>query len=173
MTLAIGLYLPVTASLKHQKRKWQGPKSRLSKYKWAQTFLLNLKVSSEYYLQIYKLMSSSSHILVFWFLVESYQKTKISAVKFVGFSKKSESRLIWGNIARCAFFRKSKQIWRLIFYSFGSHLPNTKRQKYEMNGQWNLFKRFPNRTEKKTLFYKYLFLFRPIARSENPGGGGG
>ena len=28
-------------------------------------------------------MSCSSHIFVFWFLVDSYQKTKISAIKFV------------------------------------------------------------------------------------------
>ena len=64
MTLAIGWYLPLTALLKHQKRKWQDPKSRLSKYKWAQTFLLNLKVS-EYYLQIYVLFISYACLLVF------------------------------------------------------------------------------------------------------------
>ena len=34
------------------------------------------------------LMFRSSHIFVFWCLVDSYQKTKISAVKFVDFSEK-------------------------------------------------------------------------------------
>ena len=33
-------------------------------------------------------LSLSSHISVFWFLVDGYQKTKISAVNFVYFSKK-------------------------------------------------------------------------------------
>ena len=65
ITLAIGLYLPLTVlSKKHQKRKWQDPKSRLSKYKWAQIFLLNLKVSV-YYLQIYVLFISYALHLVF------------------------------------------------------------------------------------------------------------
>ena len=36
-------------------------------------------------------MSDSSHIFVFWFLVDSYQKTKISAVKFV-YLKKDQAR---------------------------------------------------------------------------------
>ena len=33
----------------------------------------------------YKLLSCSSHIFVFWFFMDRYQKTKISAVKFVYF----------------------------------------------------------------------------------------
>ena len=28
-------------------------------------------------------MSGSSHVFVFWFLVDSYQKTKLSAVNFI------------------------------------------------------------------------------------------
>ena len=31
-------------------------------------------------------------------------------------------------------WKKSKQTWRLPFWSFGSYLPKTKRRKYEMNG---------------------------------------
>ena len=39
-------------------------------------------------------MSCSSNIFVFWFQVYSYQKTKISAVKFVEFSKKCTSSIV-------------------------------------------------------------------------------
>ena len=91
---------------------------------------------------IYRLLSSSPHIFILWFLVDGYHKTKISAVNFSKFTfcqlwkwisywsiNKKILSLNW-------FWRveeKSKQTRRLIFCSFGTYLPKTKRQKYEMN----------------------------------------
>ena len=40
-------------------------------------------------------MFGSSHIFIFWRLVDGYQMTKISGIKFVDFSKKSEYCLIF------------------------------------------------------------------------------
>ena len=62
-------------------------------------------------------LSCSSHIFVFWFLVDSYQKTKISAV-LQCYLKKDQAR-----------FRFFGKINKLDSWYFG----NTKRQKYEMN----------------------------------------
>ena len=39
---------------------------------------------------IASILSRSSHTFVFWFLVDSYQKTKISAIKIVDFSKNKQ-----------------------------------------------------------------------------------
>ena len=82
----------------------------------------------------------SSHIFVFWYLVDSYQKTKISAVNFFKFTFCWENKFFicqsTKNFSVKTGFeklKKSKQTWRLIFWSFGSYLPKTKRQKYEMN----------------------------------------
>ena len=61
---------------------------RFSKLQWGSVPSIPVAVLGLVY-TTYK-MSCSSHILFFWFLVDSYQKTIISAVKFVGFSKKSE-----------------------------------------------------------------------------------
>ena len=86
-------------------------------------------------------MSGSSHVFVFWFLVDSYQKIKLSAVNFILcllFAEKINFLLV--NQQKFSMlklvsrsWKQSKQTWRLIFWSFGSYLPKTKRQKYEMN----------------------------------------
>ena len=62
-----------------------------------------------YYMHNMKLLSSSSHIFVFWYLVDNYEKPKIP-VKFVYFYKKCSS---------CLIFFEVKTTWQLIFWCFG------------------------------------------------------
>ena len=86
-------------------------------------------------------MSSSSHIFVYWFLVDSHQKTKISTVNFLCllFAEKINFLLVnQQNIfsVQTGFEELKKKTWRQIFWSFGSYLPKTKIRKYEIGGEF-------------------------------------
>ena len=56
-------------------------------------------------------------------------------------------------------WKKSKQTWWLIFCSFGSYLPNTKRRKYKMNGtKANSFGKFQlNSTQAFGRYFSLIF----------------
>ena len=73
------------------------------------------------------LMFGSSHIFVFWCLVDSYQKNKISSVKFVDFSKKFESCLIFFEVT----LQDSLHFGLLVAIYLK---PKDGNMKYEMNG---------------------------------------
>ena len=62
LPVATGSFLRVIVSwMKSQKRKWHDHKNRISKFKWVQTNLLNLKVS-EYILRGHTLINSATRV---------------------------------------------------------------------------------------------------------------